>query len=287
MRIARVLAADPEETAPFVRLALERDGALYDVAELDRIFDTPHSPDRIACADDFHARVIARGAAGLAELDERLRAGDRPTEARLFADRFAWLPPCDSERALFVRVITSARPSLRVGNARALFGHAMRVPFPADETRPDFEPAIAAVLGDDLHAATTPEAEAAILGYTILNAWRGRDEAERDPASSGLVPAQLGPTLVTADEIADVGRLRAEVRIDGVSTGAAPIGPWARDVASSIAWASRWTPLRAGDVVGVHPPTDGARAALAWESCVELLVERLGKLSGKPQRVCV
>jgi hypothetical protein len=287
VRIARVIAADPEETAPFVRLALERDGALYDVAELDRIFDTPHAPDRLACADDFHARVIALGCAGLARLDDRLRAGDRPTEARLFPDAFAWLPPCDTDRACFVRVIASDRPSLRVGSARAILGHGARIPFPDDETRPDFEPAIAAILGEDLDAATPSEAEAAILGYTILNVWSGQDERAQDPASSGRVPSQLGATLVTADEVGDLGRLRADVRVGGASIGATPLAAWAHEVPSSIAWASRWAPLRAGDVVGVHPPRAADRAPLAWESRVEVLVERLGKLTGQPRRADV
>ena len=63
-------------------LALERDGALYDVAELDRAFDTRLSPERMAGASDFHVRAFALAGAGLHELDERLRAGDRPSAAR-------------------------------------------------------------------------------------------------------------------------------------------------------------------------------------------------------------
>lgn len=286
MRIARVLAADPEEAAPFVRLALERDGAIYDVAELDRIFDTPYAPDRLPRADDFHARVVTLGGAGLPELDARLRAGDRPTEARLFPDAFSWLPPCDTERALLAHVTAGAAPSFRLGNARSLAGHGARIAFPSDETRPDFEPAIAAFLAEDLEGATAEEAEAAIFGYAILDVWRGLDERDRDPSASPRVPSQLGPVLVTADEVGDIQRLRAERRVDGVPCGPGPIGAWARSAAASIAWLSRWTKLRAGDVVSVHDPSIDAlsRAPVPWESRVDVLVERLGKLSGSPSR---
>lgn len=79
MRIARVLRA--EDLRPIV--ALERDGALYDVALLEQIFGTERAPGPIAEPWDFHSRVVALAGAGLAELDDRLLAGDRPTEARL------------------------------------------------------------------------------------------------------------------------------------------------------------------------------------------------------------
>lgn len=278
-----MLCADPEETAPFVRLALERDGALYDVAELDRIFDTPNSPDRIARGDDFHTRVVGRGCAGLDALDARLRAGERPTEARLFPEAFTWLPPCDTERALFARVIAGpARRSFRLGNARALLGHGERVPFPPDETRPELELAVAVVLGEDLDSATEREATSAILGYTILDAWRGADEAERDPAAASLVPSQLGPVLVTADEVADLAKLRSEARVGGTSVAGAPLVSMG-SLLASLSWLSRATPLRAGDVIAV---TDGASPCRApWDAPVDLLVERLGKLCGRASRL--
>src|SRR5262245_2069361 len=114
MRIARVLHAgtgerfhrreassdEPSgdaERAPVPTLALERDGALYAVAELDRRFRTRFA-DGPAGDADFHRRVVALGGEGLAMLDERLVSGERPGVARILPAELVWLAPCDADR---------------------------------------------------------------------------------------------------------------------------------------------------------------------------------------------
>lgn len=288
MRIARVL----HESSPFPLVALERDGALYDVGELDRMFDTPYAPDRWPGATDFHARVVAADGAGLEYLDEELRAGRRPTEARLLPGTFLWLPPCDTERALYVQMtpddaLRDARapwPSYRLGHARAILGHDARVPFPAGEGRPGFALGVAAVLGEDLNAAGVEEAERAILGYAILNAWIGAETEARAPGTGARdVPAQLGPVLVTRAELGALDPLRAQARVDGRVVAEPGVGGWALSLASSIAWVSRWAPLRAGDVIGAGGVRGGGGEA-GYGATVELVVERMGKLTGRAAR---
>lgn len=284
MRIARVL----HESSPFPLVALERDGALYDVGELDRILDTPYAPDRWPGATDFHARVVALDGAGLEALDEAIRAGRRPTEARLLPGTFLWLPPCDTERALYVQMAPHdaphGEPSYRLGHARALLGHAAPVPFPAREERPEFALGIAAVLREDVCAASVAEAERAILGFTILNEWCGADEEARASGTGARdVPAQLGPVLVTPGELDALGGLRAQVRVDGRVVTDASTGGWAFSIAESIAWVSRWAPLRAGDVIGAGCVRGGGGAA-GYGSTVELVIERMGKLAGRAVR---
>src|SRR5262245_56994118 len=100
MRIARVLHAE----AAIPTVALECDGALYDVAELDRHFDTRYSPERFRGASDFHTRVVALTCAGLAELDDALRSGRRPRAARLLPGTFTWMPPCATDRAAYIQL---------------------------------------------------------------------------------------------------------------------------------------------------------------------------------------
>lgn len=275
MKIARLLHEDTEETSPFVLLALERDGALYDVAELERAFDTPYSPERFALAGDFHTRVIALACAGLFELDERLQAGERPSAARVLPGTFSWLPPCDTERALLVELREGG--AFRLGNARNLGGHATATPFPEGEARPAFTLALAAVLREDLVRATPAEAERAVLGYTILNGWCGRDDEARDPAASRRTAAQLGPALVTATEVGELAGLRAQARVDGRAVESVVLegSPAAR-----LAEVSRWVDLRGGDVIAV--PLRAGEAP--WGAPVEVLIERLGKLGGRAVR---
>jgi len=301
MRIARILFDDggsaqgsdalgPRDPSPVPflapRVALERDGALYDAGALDRIFDTQFSPVRLAGACDFHTRTAALGGAGLAELDERLRSGDRPSEARLVPGSFTWLAPCDTDRALLVQMALYderlTEPAHRLGDARGLLGHGSCVPFPAGELHPAFELGIAAVLRDDLRDADAGEASRAILGYTILNTWTGRDDEARRPAwAAPRVPTQLGPVLVTPDDLGDVGRLKALVRVDGAVTTTTDLRGWTFSIAESIAWVSRWIDLRAGDVIGAGR-VPGGRGDAAFGVTTELAVERLGKLRGRP-----
>jgi hypothetical protein len=303
VRLARVLCESSDEVSPVPVLALERDGALYAVGELERVFGTQFSPERLAGAGDFHTRAVALGGAGLDELDDRLRAGDRPSVARIVPGSFAWLPPCDTDRALYVKLggydepvsmmgLRPAEPGSapypgvdgpvhRFGDARGMVGHGGEVPFPAGEARPRFELGIAALLREDLEGAGSAEATRAILGYAILNGWSGYDEDARP--GTRRVPAQLGPVLVTPGEVGDIALLRAQVRVDGAVAAPPGMGGWSSSLAESIAWVSRWHKLRAGDVIGAGG-VRGARGDVAYGATVELHVERLGKLAGRPVR---
>ncbi len=283
MRIARVLSAG----SPLPLLALERDGAVYDAGELDRIFGTGLGPEHLAGASDFHTRAVALGGLGLEALDDRLRSGDRPSAARLLPGTFVWLPPCDTDRAAYFQLApydaSATEPLHRLGDARGLLGHGSVVPYPSAEEGAVFELGVAAVLRDDVRGASADEAERAILGYTVVNAWCGRDDAARQGWGAGRVPAQLGPVLVTPGELGDLGRLKAHARIEGATAVTTTAGGWSFSLAASIAWVSRWIELRAGDVVGAGCVV-GGRGEVPFGATVDLLVERVGKLTGRPVR---
>ena len=294
MRIARVLlAGSPAEPAsPTPIVALERDGALYAVAELDRRFGTRFSPDRFANAGDFHTRVLALGCAGLDELDDRLLAGSRPTEARLLPGTFLWLAPAATERCAYVHASPpespDAEPRCRFGNARGLGGHDAAIPFPAREGEPGLELCLAAVLADDLSRATAGEARRAVLGYAVLDDWTARQQERRDrergagQARARDFATQLGPVLVTAAELGDPARLRAEVRVgDAAPEPCGTVGAHAAALLESIAFVSEQVELMAGDVVAVGPL---ASRPVAYGTHVEVWIERLGRLAGRAVR---
>ncbi|NUQ78987.1 MAG: fumarylacetoacetate hydrolase family protein [Polyangiaceae bacterium] len=298
MRIARVLRA--EDLRPIV--ALERDGALYDVALLEQIFGTERAPGPIAEPWDFHSRVVALAGAGLAELDDRLLAGDRPTEARLHPGSFVWLAPIDTDRALFVQLGGSTpalsgiapKPTYWIGNARGFLGHDASVPFPHGEEDPDVELCLGAVLGEDLRRAACSEAERAILGYAVLGSWTARNE-ERLCASAGAPPTrardfgpQLGPVLVTKEESGDVRELRSRIQAGADAVRGSLAGAQTFTLAESIAFVSAHIELRAGDIIGA-PPAPGASFTasgkrLPYNTPIDLTIERIGKLTGRPMR---
>jgi 2-keto-4-pentenoate hydratase/2-oxohepta-3-ene-1,7-dioic acid hydratase in catechol pathway len=186
------------------------------------------------------------------------------------------------------------RPVYRIGNSRGMLGHAATVPFPFDEEEPDYELNLAALLGEDLRRATPDEAERAIAGYTVLNDWSAR-RAEVRARARGLplseardFGAQLGPVLVTPDEIGPVEPLRTQARVDAATRACSPIGAWMFSLAESVAFISEHVELRAGDVIGAGCVIGGSAASIGaridYGCTVELAIERIGKLAGRPVR---
>ena len=283
MRIARII----HESSPFPVIALERDGALYDVAELDLRFATARTRELVGGACDFFARIIALGGAGLDELDQRLAAGYRPTEARLAPGSFLWLPPCDPDRAMLAHVTRdpAGELSVRLGNARSILGHEAATPLPHGETRPAIELGIAAILGDDLRRATVSSARRAILGAAIANDWTARDLENRGLSALHCrdFATQLGPTLVTIDALVGVPILRAQIRVGGVIVAEGALADPLHALAEAVACASQLVELHAGDVVTLSTPL-APLAPIAYGAPIELLIERLGKLAGTAVR---
>ncbi|AUX47080.1 fumarylacetoacetate hydrolase [Sorangium cellulosum] len=292
MRIAHVFQLATSTSI----VALERDSALYDVAELERHFGTKLAD--IPGVSDFHTRVVALRCAGLHVLDDRLLSGDRPASAQLLPGAFLWLPPCATDRAAYVQLGPCARdaehPWYRFGNSRALQGHAAVIPFPALEDEPDYELNLAALLCEDLRRATPEEAERAIAGYAVLNDWTARG-LEAQAQARGMPPSdakdfatQLGPVLVTPDELGPVEVLRTQVRVDAEVRLCSRIGEWAFSLAEAIACVSDRIELRAGDVIGAGRVVGGsawcAGRRVPYGARVELMIERIGWLAGRPVR---
>ncbi|XXT17685.1 fumarylacetoacetate hydrolase family protein [Sorangium sp. So ce429] len=289
MRIAHVFQL--ATSTPIV--ALERDGALYDVAELERHFGTKLAD--IPGVSDFHTRVVALRCAGLHALDDRLLSGDRPSSAQLHPDSILWLPPCATDRAAYIQLGPYARdadrPWYRFGNSRALLGHAAAIPFPALEDEPAYELNLAALLCEDLRRATPDEVDRAIAGYAVLNDWTARSiEARllargRPPSEAKDFATQLGPVLVTPDELGPVEVLRTQARVDAEARACSRVGEWTFSLAESIAYISNQVELRAGDVVGAGRVAGGsADQHVPYGVTVELMIERIGRVAGKPVR---
>jgi 2-keto-4-pentenoate hydratase/2-oxohepta-3-ene-1,7-dioic acid hydratase in catechol pathway len=289
MRIAHVLQL--ATSTPIV--ALERDGVLYDAAELERHFGTKLAD--IRGVSDFHTRVAALRCAGLHALDDRLLSGDRPASTQLHPATILWLPPCATDRAAYIQFGPYAhgaeRPWYRFGNSRALLGHAAEIPFPSLEDEPDYELNLAALLGEDLWRATPEEVERAIAGYTVLNDWTARGMEARSLAR-GISPSeakdfatQLGPVLVTPDELDSIEALRTQVRVDVETRLCSRVGEWTFSLAESVAYISNHIELRAGDVIGAGRVFGGsADQRVPYGACVEVMIERIGRMTGKPVR---
>jgi 2-keto-4-pentenoate hydratase/2-oxohepta-3-ene-1,7-dioic acid hydratase in catechol pathway len=125
----------------------------------------------------------------------------------------------------------------------------------------DFELEIAAVIGVPGADISAADAERHIAGYTILCDWSARDLQEREmrltlgPAKGKDSATSLGPVLVTPDELEP---LRAGNAYDLAMTASVNGKPYSAGNFATIHWsfpqliayASRGTDLRTGDVIG-------------------------------------
>ncbi len=287
MRVARVrssLSVRP-------RVALERDGALYDVATLEACFG--RGVPVIGEPSDFGTRVVAMACAGLAELDARLVRGDRPSRARLAESELVELAPCDTERAAFVQVDLRARlpngsPLVRLGHARALEGQAAFVDLPASEARPAAELWLGALIGDELRAASAREAKQAVLGLTVVLVWVGLD-LEASMSATGLGSsrgwsAQVGPRLLAGAELGRLRELLGSIGVEGRGQELGAFTELGTSVEQAIADASELVHLDAGDLVALGPWPRGSTELLGLElglhQRVEASIRGMGSLRG-------
>ncbi len=298
-----VVARVPERAAPV--LALECDGALYDVAELEASPPGDDSAPARGLGAEFFCRVIAARCAGLAELEARVASGLRPTEARLLDGRYLLLPPCAEGRAAYWQIRSAARGApidFALRDARALAGDAQPVCVPdaLDERR--FQVGLAAVLAEDLEHASAHEARRALLGVTLIIDWGpacdepscGDARASHVHGAGGgaLAPAHLGAQLAVG-AVNALFDLELEVKVGGVAQP--PVVARYRDLDAyeRIADLSRYAPLRAGDVIGLGPlalpshagTTSGTRVhRVGLGAPVEVRLGRALRLKGTAMR---
>ena len=135
------------------------------------------------------------------------------------------------------------------------------VPMTPGSEKFDFELEVAAVLGKGGRNLTSAEGEDAVIGYCVLNDWSGRDVQHREmqlsmgPVKGKDTATGLGPYLVTKDELApfakDNGFDRAmTLSVNGTVYSTANWADVYWSFGEMVAFASRGTEVRAGDVIG-------------------------------------
>jgi 2-keto-4-pentenoate hydratase/2-oxohepta-3-ene-1,7-dioic acid hydratase in catechol pathway len=192
-------------------------------------------------------------------------------------------------------------PAFYFTNAAAVLGPTDDVAVFPGSSQFDYELEVCAVIGKPGRDIPREKAGEHIAGYSILCDWSARDLQVNElpmgagPAKSKDGSITIGPLLVTPDEIETcrLGKgyaltMTASVNGQQVSEGRWDSIDW--DFADMIAYTSRGTELRSGDVIGsgtvptgclfehyvTHP--ESFRGWLQPGDEVHLSVERLGHL---------
>ncbi|MGW2143554.1 fumarylacetoacetate hydrolase family protein [Nonomuraea bangladeshensis] len=192
-------------------------------------------------------------------------------------------------------------PTFYFGNPHAMIGAHDDVPIPPGCHAFDFELEVAAVIGKEGADLTPEQARHHIYGYTIFNDWSARDLQSRE-MQVGLGPCKgkdtattLGPWLVTADELEPYRdtdgflNLGLTVSVNGTEIGRDLLSNMSWPFEELVAYASRGTWVRPGDVLGSGTCGNGGCLAELWGLCgkqdppplqpgdtVEITVEGIG-----------
>lgn len=125
----------------------------------------------------------------------------------------------------------------------------------------DFELEVAAIVGKAGSNLTVEEAEDHIVGYCVLNDWSGRDVQQHEmtlsmgPVKGKDTTTSLGPYLVTKEELAPYATetgydLRMSLSVNGREYSSASWSDVHWSFPEMVAYASRGTEVRPGDVIG-------------------------------------
>jgi 2-keto-4-pentenoate hydratase/2-oxohepta-3-ene-1,7-dioic acid hydratase in catechol pathway len=152
-------------------------------------------------------------------------------------------------------------PTFYFTNPHGLIGANDPVPVPPGCQVLDFELEVAVIIGREGHNLTVAEAADCIAGYAIFNDWSARDLQQHEmriglgPAKGKDTASTLGPYLVTPDELEPFRRgdrydLTMSVSVNGTLIGKDSLANAAWSFPELIAYASRGTVVRPGDVLG-------------------------------------
>lgn len=167
-------------------------------------------------------------------------------------------------------------PAFYFTNPHGLIGAHDDVPVPPGCGALDFELEVAVVVGAPGHDVDPRHAADHVFGYTVFNDWSARDLQRREmkvnlgPAKGKDSATTLGPWIVTPDELEefrdDEGflALRLEASIDGERVGHDLLSNAGWTFEELIAYASRGTWVRPGDVLGSGTCGNGGCLAELW-----------------------
>jgi 2-keto-4-pentenoate hydratase/2-oxohepta-3-ene-1,7-dioic acid hydratase in catechol pathway len=170
----------------------------------------------------------------------------------------------------------------------AIIGPGDPIVLPKNSTQPDYEAEFAFVIGKGGYRIPASAWRDHVYGYTIVNDVSARDVqfASTQWSMSKCFPTfcPLGPTIVSADEIADPHALDISLSIDGERLQHSNTRELVFKIPELIEYLSSITPLLPGDIVstGTPPGVGLGRNPKRWlkpGETVTITIEGLGSLT--------
>lgn len=192
------------------------------------------------------------------------------------------------EHAAEAGMTVPAHPTIFARWASTLVADGDPMPVPPSEPGLDWEVELAAVIGRPTFLADHAAAERSVLGYTVFNDVSARvhqlQTTQWTLGKNADRTAPIGPVLVTADEISDVGDLRLETRVNGEVMQSGHTKDMIFSVADIISYITETITLNPGDVIATGTP-DGVALArpskpyMVAGDVVEVTIDAIGMLT--------
>ena len=149
-------------------------------------------------------------------------------------------------------------PSIFTRFADTQVGHETPVLRPSFSTAFDYEGELAVIIGRGGRFISEQDVGAHIAGYSCYNDVSVRDwqrhTAQWTPGKNFPNTGAFGPSLVTPDEIPDLGALILRTRLNGKVMQEAPISDLIFSIPVIVSYISKFTPLSPGDVIATGTP---------------------------------
>jgi len=180
-----------------------------------------------------------------------------------------------------------ARPLLFCKTVNTVNGPFDPIVLPVSSGKVDWEVELVVVIGRAGKRISTAAAWDFVAGYTVMNDVSGREAQFADSqwfrgkSFDGFAP--MGPCILTADAIGDVGNLRLTAAVDGVVMQDGNTGDMLFDIPSIIADISRDMTLAPGDIISTGTPAGvgifrDPPVVLQPGNVVECAIEKIGAI---------
>jgi 2-keto-4-pentenoate hydratase/2-oxohepta-3-ene-1,7-dioic acid hydratase in catechol pathway len=169
----------------------------------------------------------------------------------------------------------------------SIIGPGEAIVLPRNSTQPDYEAEFAFVIGKGGYRIPGAAWREHVFGYTIVNDVSARDvqfaSSQWTLSKSFPTFCPLGPSIVSADEIADPHALEISLSIDGERLQHSNTRELVFKIPDLIEYISSITPLLPGDVIstGTPPGVGLGRTPKRWlkpGETVTVTIEGLGSL---------
>lgn len=141
----------------------------------------------------------------------------------------------------------------------AVIGPGESIVLPRNSSQPDYEAELAFVIGKGGYRISAADWREHVYGYTIVNDVSARDiqmsTSQWSLSKSFPTFCPMGPSIVSADEIADPHALAISLSIDGETLQNSNTRELVFRVPELIEYISSITPLLPGDIVSTGTPS--------------------------------